>query len=279
VGEIQDKIKNILKDFAYMNFTIRITSASKWLVVILNFPDLKKVSKQTEENLDTIAGAIVYALEGNVRYRHYEIHGRTASLVYHKFWGGERVALLFLVKDEFDYLPEFLEHHRDYFDDIVCVIDSRTTDSSADQARKYGARAFFFEWEDDFSAMLNYGMNEIDNCKWIMVLGVDEVMDEDFLANMRDFVLEHSHYDGFIFTVDNQITKDKIPHLRLYKADKGHWEGRVHEIVRGIEADKVYTTDHDIIHHQRWMTNPETLDARNEEYRRLEELNGDNHVV
>lgn len=88
---ISEKIEKILKNnFSNINYNVlSVTSMSKWFIVLMDFPNLLYINDEEERMLDAIAGAIVYVLEGNVRYRHYEIHGKTRSLIYHKEWEKE----------------------------------------------------------------------------------------------------------------------------------------------------------------------------------------------
>jgi len=96
VGEVEpisdtDRIKTAveeLKDIKeFGNFElVSITFMGGYLVVLVDFKDMEKVDWDAEMRIDALAGAIVYAMMGRVRYRHFEIHGVTRSLLYLYDW-------------------------------------------------------------------------------------------------------------------------------------------------------------------------------------------------
>ncbi len=65
-----------------------------------------------------------------------------------------RVSLTMIVRDEEDNLPHCLESARGLFDEIV-VVDTGSTDRTAEIARDFGAQVFEFPWIDDFAAARN----------------------------------------------------------------------------------------------------------------------------
>jgi len=276
-AEIQARIEKRLKgiDFGMPFQILSTTVMSKWFIVLINFPNLYRISKLDEINLDTIAGNIVLELlDYGLRYRHYEIHGRTGSLIYHKDWRW-LIALNVIAKDEGKYMKEFIKKHKDLFDDVVVVVDKRTEDNTADEAKEAGARVFFEEWEDDFSKLRNKALSETDpRIQWILKLDVDEELSEELKKNLRELCLDEK-YDAYEFIIDNKITKETYPQLRLFRKLPGvRWEGRVHEVVRGIDENRIKRLDYKIFHKQRWIANGgKSIEERNRFYRRLERLN------
>jgi len=276
-GEVQSKYEKILKEYFSDVVDYKIvstTSMSKWLVVLIDFPNMDRINDYNERILDAVAGAIVYALEGNVRYRHYEIHGRTASLAYHKDWRW-LIALNVIAKDEGKYIKEFIKKHKEFFDDVVVIIDKRTQDNTADEAKEGGARVFFEEWKDDFSKLRNRALNETDpRIKWILKLDVDEELSEELKKNLRELCLDEN-YDAYEFIIVNEVTKETYHQLRLFRKLPGvRWDGKVHEVVRGIDENRIKRLDYKIFHKQRWIANGgESIEERNRFYRELERLN------
>jgi len=267
------KLLEVFRDIVRYEI-ISVTIMSNWFIVLVNFPDFYKITTEVERIIDSFAGAIVYALDANVRYRHYEIHGRTASLIYHKDWRRNKIALNTIVRDEAPYLKDFIEHIKDWVDDIVIVIDPRTVDSSAEIAMKLGARVFYGTWENSFSKLRNLALQQTDpTCEWVLKLDVDERISPEFLISMRDLV-DTDEYDGFELLVNNIVTKDSLYQLRLFRRKLGYWEGRVHEVVRGI--NRVKRVDFRIDHYQRWIAEGKL--ERNDEYRYLEELEKFNNM-
>lgn len=95
-GEIQDRIEKRFsqkqfKQDSFTDFEIKnVTVMSKWLVVLVEFKqpkEKKELTRADEEVLDAFAGEIVIEfIDYGIRYRKFEIHGETRSLIYHKEW-------------------------------------------------------------------------------------------------------------------------------------------------------------------------------------------------
>jgi len=83
--KIELQIKNRLSKliFPYV-FTVKsITVMSKWLVVLVDFPELQKHIVETELIFDAVAGEIVRQLvDYAVRYRHFTVAGERESLLF-----------------------------------------------------------------------------------------------------------------------------------------------------------------------------------------------------
>jgi len=84
IKAIAEELK-LIKEFGRFD-VISITFMAKFLVVLVDFKDITKLDRSSEMVIDAFAGAIVYALGCRVRYRHYEVHGVTRSLLYHIDW-------------------------------------------------------------------------------------------------------------------------------------------------------------------------------------------------
>src|SRR5882757_3140262 len=65
-----------------------------------------------------------------------------------------KISLTMIVRNEENNLPRCLESVRGLFDEIV-VVDTGSTDRTAEIARSFGARVFDFVWVDDFAAARN----------------------------------------------------------------------------------------------------------------------------
>lgn len=89
--------------------------------------------------------------------------------------GRMRVSLTMIVRDEEANLPACLESAAGLFDEIV-VVDTGSTDRTAEIARSVGARVFDFVWVDDFAAARNAALARAtgDYAFW---LDADDVID------------------------------------------------------------------------------------------------------
>lgn len=84
-----------------------------------------------------------------------------------------RVSLCMILRDEQDLLLDCLESARPVVDEIVALIDDRTTDATAEIARGYGARVLPYRWRDDFAAARNASIDAARGA-WVLVLDADD---------------------------------------------------------------------------------------------------------
>ncbi|MCX7879544.1 MAG: glycosyltransferase [Ignavibacteria bacterium] len=82
------------------------------------------------------------------------------------------VSLSMIVKNEEKFLPGCLESVKEIVEEIV-IVDTGSTDKTIDIAKGYGAKVYFFEWRDDFSAARNESLKHCTG-EWIIYLDADE---------------------------------------------------------------------------------------------------------
>lgn len=122
------------------------------------------------------------------------------------------------------------------FDEVVIVIDARTTDSTADIAQKYGCRIYFEHWK-------GFGpqkQSALDKCKnqWVMVMDSDEVLSPE-AALEAAYVLQDKEpaAQAYSFPRKNFLHGKWLKHgdfwpdrqIRLVKKDNGRFQSLVHE--------------------------------------------------
>jgi glycosyltransferase involved in cell wall biosynthesis/Tfp pilus assembly protein PilF len=83
-----------------------------------------------------------------------------------------RVSVCLIAKNEERFLPQCLRSIRKLASQIV-VVDTGSTDRTADIARECGAEVHSFPWNDDFSAARNAALERATG-DWILVLDADE---------------------------------------------------------------------------------------------------------
>jgi tetratricopeptide (TPR) repeat protein len=98
------------------------------------------------------------------------------------------VSLCMIVRDEEAFLTECLRRAAPAADEIV-IVDTGSRDRTVEIARDAGARVLHFEWQDDFSAPRNFGLEHARG-QWVLVLDADEHLDpgapEEIRAAARD---------------------------------------------------------------------------------------------
>lgn len=143
-----------------------------------------------------------------------------------------------IVRNESDNLRELLPVVTPAVDDVV-VVDTGSTDGTADVARALGARVFHRPWDDDFSAARNAALDEV-RTSHAMWLDADDRVTADDLAAIGRHVRAHPKR-GLLLTLVNESEAAHLAstccQLRVFPARPEHrFTGRVHEQVQGALA-------------------------------------------
>ena len=146
------------------------------------------------------------------------------------------ISLCMIVKNEEESLPRILELMCGVVDEII-IVDTGSTDSTKDIARKYTPLVFDFSWNQDFSAARNYACSKATMDYW-MWMDADDMITP---ANRKTFMELKSTLNPDVDMVFMKyITGFDINgrpafsyyRERLIKNGCGYlWHGRVHEAV------------------------------------------------
>jgi glycosyltransferase involved in cell wall biosynthesis/Flp pilus assembly protein TadD len=148
------------------------------------------------------------------------------------------ISLSMIVKNEEKQLPDCLCSVSDIVDEIV-IVDTGSTDSTKEIARKYGAKLIDFEWVGDFAAARNVSLQ---NCtgEWILYLDADERLVQESAQKIRNLLSNSPDYiGGYLCTLESDHIKldgstekhrGGYPRLfRNYGYPNIYFQGRVHE--------------------------------------------------
>ncbi|OPY91262.1 MAG: SPBc2 prophage-derived glycosyltransferase SunS [Syntrophus sp. PtaU1.Bin208] len=100
------------------------------------------------------------------------------------------LSLCMIVKNEEKYLAKCLKSVRDVVDEMI-VVDTGSTDKTADIGRVFGAKIFDFPWTGDFSAARNFSLAQATG-DWILVLDADEVISSRDFAELETLIQRSS---------------------------------------------------------------------------------------
>src|SRR5262249_53010059 len=132
------------------------------------------------------------------------------------------------VRNEAENLPRCLEKLND-FEEVV-VIDSASTDNSAQIARDFGATVLDFRWNGQFPKKRNWCLrNHRFRTEWVLFLDADEVVTPKFIDELRR-VTADSGYNGYWVTYHNYFMGrllrhgDKFRKLPLVRLGRGEFE-------------------------------------------------------
>ncbi len=148
------------------------------------------------------------------------------------------ISLYIIAYNEEEIIARCINSFRPAVDEVVVVVDNKTTDRTAEIARGLGAKVFSFDWEDDFSAMKNFAMDQCTG-DWRMYADADDVLDPDSVQRVRD-AIKHAEENGFNMIVSEYYTQhdsegkptanNRVP--RIVKKGLTRWKCRIHEYQR-----------------------------------------------
>lgn len=136
------------------------------------------------------------------------------------------------VKNEAENLPRCLERLYQFAE--VVVIDSNSTDETADIAREFGAKVLNFRWNGRYPKKRNWMLlNNPPSQDWVLFLDADEFIDSEFCEYLRN-ELQHSTVNGYWLSYSNFFLGRKLrwgvkqKKLALFRVGSGMYE-RVEE--------------------------------------------------
>ena len=144
-----------------------------------------------------------------------------------------KLSLCMIVKDEEKNLPGCLECIKEVVDEIV-IVDTGSTDNTIKIAKDYGAKVYYFDWCDDFSAARNESLKYATG-DYILYLDADDRLEKEdvkkLVALKKDF--SPAKNEVFYFKLVNLHEnghKESCYQLRIFPNLKElRFKGRVHE--------------------------------------------------
>ncbi|GBD07708.1 SPBc2 prophage-derived glycosyltransferase SunS [bacterium HR21] len=179
-----------------------------------------------------------------------------------------RVSVCLIVRNEAHTLPACIASVRDVADEIL-VVDTGSTDGTADLARDLGCRVFVHPWNDDFAAARNVALHHAQG-EWILSLDADErlLTPEVLRQSLEDvppdvggmLVRCLSPFEGTI---------SEVLLLRLFRRhERIRFRGRIHEQVTVAEAGYRIAPSPVTLWHEGY-SHPETLVQKHKRNRHL----------
>ncbi len=143
------------------------------------------------------------------------------------------ISAVVIAKDE-EQLIEGCLKSLSFCDEVVVIIDARTTDKTEKIAQRYTNKVFNRKF-DTFSNQKNYGFKKVTS-EWILSIDADERISHDLRTDILN-AIEQDHYWGFSIPTKPYIFGFQVKHggwwqseehLRLFRSDGRH-SGDVHE--------------------------------------------------
>ncbi len=140
------------------------------------------------------------------------------------------LSLCMIVKNEENILPTCLESVKDHVDEII-IVDTGSTDSTIEIAKRYNAKIYRHAWENSFSKARNYSL-KYATCEWILILDADEEVDKNDAHKLKDVIKDNGVNVIYVPVLNRPVGGKNISinnSERLFKNHLGfHYEGIVH---------------------------------------------------
>jgi len=118
-----------------------------------------------------------------------------------------KLSLAMIVKDEAHCLDGCLASARGLADEMV-VVDTGSTDGTAEIAEGHGAKVLHSPWAGNFAEARNASLSHC-TCDWILVLDADEMLDAKEHAAVRQAILAHGAM-GYWLPIRNYLNSGSI---------------------------------------------------------------------
>ncbi|RMH63374.1 MAG: glycosyltransferase [Calditrichaeota bacterium] len=182
------------------------------------------------------------------------------------------LSVCMIVKNEERFLADCLASVKDVADQIV-VLDTGSTDGSADIARRFGAEVYKYEWRDDFAdarnASIKYARGD-----WIFWLDADERLLAESRTALREALTTEKKPVVYEIQINNHTLDDANAYLstayRLFRNGQGiAFYGRIHEQVGFTKKQGEVRPAHIVLEHLGYALDSQTDAAKKERNQRL----------
>ncbi|MBR3411971.1 MAG: glycosyltransferase family 2 protein [Bacteroidales bacterium] len=140
--------------------------------------------------------------------------------------------------------------------DEIVVVDSGSTDGTADVCQRCGVRPITHEWEG-YAQQKNYA-NRLATGDWLLSLDADEALSDELRSSL--VALKQADMDGGTAYEVARLTNfcgHWVRHcgwypdarVRMWQRGKAQWEGSVHEQLRFASPVRTFRLKGDLLHY------------------------------
>ncbi|MDW8115091.1 MAG: glycosyltransferase family 2 protein [Geminocystis sp.] len=127
------------------------------------------------------------------------------------------ISLCVIVKNEEENLP-CLESVSSLVTEMV-VVDTGSHDKTKDIARKWGAKVYDYQWQDDFSKARNFALQFVTG-DWVLVLDGDEKLNEKVIPLLKKLTGEKDNL--VINLIREEIGSNSPPYSLVSRLFRRH---------------------------------------------------------
>lgn len=146
-----------------------------------------------------------------------------------------RISVCIIARNEEDRIGTALASIPEHFEKIM--VDTGSEDATVHEAKRHGAKVFFYKWHDDFAAARNYSIEQATG-DYILILDADEKLMDGAEDEIRKFAEEYPGQAGTVL-IRNRSNGEWTQHrmVRLFpNRTEFRFAGAVHEQI--YEGDR-----------------------------------------
>lgn len=150
------------------------------------------------------------------------------------------ISVCMIVKNEEKVLERCLDSLKGLWEELI-IVDTGSTDTTKEIARKYTDKVYDFTWTGNFSDARNFSFSKA-TCEYIYSADADEVLDKENREKfclLKNVLSEQSDIEIVQMYYGNQLSQNSIYNFdkeyrpKLYKRiRKFMWQEPIHEAVR-----------------------------------------------
>ncbi|MBW4555376.1 MAG: tetratricopeptide repeat protein [Trichormus sp. ATA11-4-KO1] len=129
-----------------------------------------------------------------------------------------KLSLCMIVKNEEATLPKCLSSVKNVVNEIV-VVDTGSSDRTADIAQQFGAKVYHFQWCNDFSAARNAALKYVTG-DWILVLDADEILTPSIVPQIKSAIDSEEYL--LINLVRQEVGAEQSPYSLVSRLFRHH---------------------------------------------------------
>lgn len=145
------------------------------------------------------------------------------------------ISVCMIAKNEEENIGRVIRCAKEFADEII-VVDTGSKDRTPEIAKELGAKVYFFEWCDDFSAARNESLKYATG-DWILWLDADDYIDEYNIQKFKELKknLPAKKNECYFFLIESKIAEGDEANwywfqLRMFpNFPDMRFEGRIHE--------------------------------------------------
>ncbi len=195
----QNRIDEAIKEFrlatkydpnnieAFNNLGVAYTNKQKYTEAKEAFRKALSLNpnyRKAEENLKLLEERLSSLTRGNIQK---EVK-KDGTFLPKKVEKPPTISLCMIVKNEEENLSNALSSVKDYVDEII-IVDTGSTDNTVEIAKLFGAKVYYYQWNDDFASARNEALRHA-TCDWILSMDADDEMNGEQLRNLKEILAQ-----------------------------------------------------------------------------------------